>query len=64
MRTRLCIISGEITNTTKEFFFGGVFFGDGLPKPPLCKGRWLAEQDGEIVKLSKSSAKQSLSHLR
>ena len=22
----------------------------GTPKPPLCKGRWLAKQDGGIVK--------------
>ena len=48
----LCILSGENANTTKEFSLV-VFFsaGNSLPKPPLCKGRWLAEQDGGIVNL-------------
>ena len=28
------------------------FCSGGRKKPPLCKGRWLAKQDGGIVKVS------------
>ena len=33
-------------------------------EPPLCKGRWLAKQDGGIVTKQKFIVKQSLSRLR
>ena len=35
----------------------------GGNEPPLCKGRWLAKQDGGLVK-AKIHRKQSLSRLR
>ena len=40
-------------------------YPSGVEKePPLCKGRWLAKQDGGIVKSKIPPQKQSLSRLR
>ena len=53
MQTMLSVFNDAFFATKGSEIETAIVFGVVLtPKPPLCKGRWLAEQDGGVVRIA------------